>query len=82
MIGLSLHCEGVVMAWLQQKITIPEAHTFEELCIARTLALDIQEIRVRVVNATRSDWKLKKEVHLAHCEPVMVTPADVEQSQI
>jgi hypothetical protein len=59
------------------------AHPPEGLYIARTLVRVRREVPVSVLNATRRDQNITKGSPLAHYEPVtLVTPHDVEQSQV
>jgi hypothetical protein len=84
-------CEGVVMAQFESPLRVedgliepnPEAHALEGLYIARTLARDRCEVRVRVLSATLHDQKFMKGSPMVHCEPgMLVTPPTVEQSHV
>jgi hypothetical protein len=60
-----------------------KAHPLERFYIVRTLARDLWEVPMRVLNATCHDQKPMKGFPLAYCEPLaLVTPPGVEQSQV
>jgi hypothetical protein len=70
-------CERIEMARLQSHLGVenelvkpcPQAPPLEGIHIALTLIQYLQEMPVRVLNATHHDQKLTRKSHLAQCEP-------------